>query len=140
MKIDNKKYLQKVEYIDKLLEDDNRLEEYITNIENSKFEVPSNIEELIKIKIDCENRKGKESYKFFNILKVACFSLVVMITWTAMTNISFASKNSDVVAKEEVDNVEEENKISTIYGKVNEFTNTFSSLLLSPVEFKGGER
>lgn len=142
MKINKNEYLEKIEYIDKILDNDDILNEYITNIEDSKFDVPSNIEEIVKLKINNEklNSTRKNNYKYLNILKVACFTLVVMVTWTAMTNISFASKRSETVAKEEVENVEKENKIAAVYGKVNEFTNTFSSLLLSPMEFEGGER
>lgn len=144
MKIDKKQYLKNINYIDKMLSNNDMLDEYISNIENSKFEVPSDIEEIIKLKINNEklDNKKKSNYKYINILKVACFSLVVMITWTAMTNISIYNKSSQNMAKEknQVDNVERENKISIIYGKVNDFTNTFSSLLLSPIDFKGGER
>ena len=143
MKIDKNKYLEKIECIDKMLDNEDVLNEYITNIENNKFDIPLNIEEIVKFKINSENLDyaRKNNYKYLNILKVACFTFVVMIIWTAMTNISFASKTSeDLIAKEEVENLERESKISTIYGKVNDFTSIFSSALLSPIEFKGGEK
>ena len=52
-----------------------------------------------------------------------------------MTNISFDNKKQ--IRKDE-NNIEDENKISVIYGKVTEYTNSFSKLLLSPVEIERG--
>lgn len=139
MKIDKKKYLKKIDYIDKMLSNTDILDEYVLNIENSEFEVPSNIEEMVRLNI---NNKKKSNYKYLNILKVACFSLVVMITWTAMNNISINRKLNKNIAKEKnpIDNVEIENRIFVIYGKANDITNTFSSVLLSPTSFEGGEK
>lgn len=142
MKIDKKQYLEKINYIEEMLSNEDMLSKYISNIENSKFETPENINEIIKLKINNKmlDDKKKNSYKYLNILKVACFTLVVMVMWTVMTNIPISKNSSENIANVEVENVEKENRIHTIYGKVNDFTSTFSNVLLSPIEFKGGKR
>ena len=55
-----------------------------------------------------------------------------MITWTAMNTIDVKDK---YINKEEINNLKSDNKISVIYGKVSDFTNVFSNLLLSPLEY-----
>lgn len=142
MKIDKKQYLEKINYIDEMLSNEDMLSKYISNVENSKFETPENINEIIKLKINNKklDDKKKNSYKYLNILKVACFTLVVMVMWTVMINIPISKNSSENIANVEVENVEKENRIHTIYGKVNDFTSTFSNVLLSPIEFKGGKR
>lgn len=135
MKIDEKYCKEKISKIDNLLNDEKLLKKYILDIESSKFEIPQNIQENIKLEFNKNIRLTKKQYSFFNICKVACFCLVVMITWTLMTNISF--DNEKQIRKDE-NNIEDENKISVIYGKVTEYTNSFSKLLLSPVEIERG--
>lgn len=140
MKLNKKYCVKKIKYIDSLLDNKDELDKYINNIENSKLDIPLNIEENIKLKLDTEKVKNdkKNNYKYLNILKVACFCLVVMITWAGMTNIQLTDKEYGDVKNNEVNNIERVNKISAIYGKVSNFTNVFSNLLLSPIEFERG--
>ena len=136
MKINEKYYEEKINKINNLLNDEKLFSKYILDIENNELEVPPNLEKNIGLSIKSKVDLRKNKYRFFSILKVACFCLVVMLTWTAMTNISFNKKEQ--FASEENNNMKEENKISVIYGKVTEFTNNFSNFLLSPIEIERG--
>lgn len=132
--------LDKIDEVDTLLNDDEILNNYIIDIENSKINVPILLDSKIKEKINEEIIKNnveddmeasyiRPKYSFINILKVACFTLIVMVSWFGMKNIIIENK----VSKIEVKEVNENNSLSIIFGKVNEYTNMFSSLLLNPI-------
>lgn len=78
--------------------------------------------------------KSEHKYSVVDILKIACFSLVVMISWGCISNI-----NVNNVSKIEIDSEKKDDDIFKIYGKFNEYTGKFSNLLLNPINFERGE-
>lgn len=133
----------KIEKIEELLEKDEMLEQYLLDLEKGPLKVPISLESSIKSKIQEESiRKKVEkniqeengNFNFLNLIKVACFTLIVMVCWFGMSNIGIHHEK-----EEQKEPVKEENKISAICGKVNEYTNMFSNLLLNPVERERGK-
>lgn len=73
---------EKQDKINKLLADEDELSKYLDKIENIEIKIPPNLEINISnnIKIIKEiNRKNKT--KFMDIVKVACFALVSVLSW-----------------------------------------------------------
>lgn len=133
-------YLFKMKIIDEMLESKKMYDEYIKNIENTGLQIPSDLTYKIKNKVLNKNdnkdniKINNDKLKYVSYLKVASFVLIVMVTWNMMLN-------SNIINKKDYEkDLIKENKLSMMYGKINEYTSNFSNLLLNPNIIKGGEK
>ena len=133
-------YLFKMKKIDEMLESKKMYDEYIKNIENTGLQIPSDLTYKIKNKVLNKNdnkdniKINNDKLKYVSYLKVASFVLIVMVTWNMMLN-------SNIINKKDYEkDLIKENKLSMMYGKINEYTSNFSNLLLNPNIIKGGEK
>lgn len=133
----------KIKFIDNLLENEDELEDYIKKIENEKIEVAkdldSKITNSIEIidKIQKENNsklniKQKSTYKFTDLVKVACFALISVLSWEIGIRQIDNMKNRDYV-KGNIDIIKEESKKD----KYN-ITEKLSEFMMGEI-IKGGE-
>ncbi|MDO4282955.1 MAG: hypothetical protein Q4D02_04885 [Clostridia bacterium] len=96
----------KINEIDKLLDDDSLLNDYVSMIDNSNVEIPSGLESRILngIKVRRIN-KQYQSNKFVDILKIVACTVVAICIWNSSipSNICYATskniKRSDVYTK-----------------------------------------
>lgn len=113
--------MNKLQKIDKILEDKNFLENYISEIEDKQIKVPSNLEQKILSKI---NKKRKIYYE--DICKiVACliFSLAICRT--------------DFIKNDELSNYEFDKPKASI--SINEKISDFCKWFTTPLEIEKGE-
>lgn len=133
----------KIRFIDNLLENENELEDYIKKIENEKIKISKDLDNKItndiKIinKIEKENNnklniKQRSTYKFTDLVKVACFALISVLSWEIGIRQIDNMKNRDCM-KENIDIIEEEGKKD----KAN-ITEKLSEFMMGEI-IKGGE-
>ena len=123
--------MNKLEYVNKLLETDD-LSNYINKIENdNSISPPNNLKD--KILINCYNsitcnKQKTINYKkiaFLDIMKVACFALIITLCTELFMNATYAStKTNDVHLKNN-------DKIYELCDKVNNVMTEFSDFMLS---------
>lgn len=133
----------KIKFIDNLLENEDELEDYIKKIENEKIEVAKDLDSKITnsieiiYKIQKENNdklniKQKSTYKFTDLVKVACFALISVLSWEIGIRQIDNMKNQYYV-KDNIDIIKEESKKD----KYN-ITEKLSEFMMGEI-IKGGE-
>lgn len=122
--------MNKLDYVNKLLESDN-ISDYIKNIEkNDSISPPSNLKNKILSKCYNYSNNTKVSYNkrkitFIDIIKVACFALVITLCTELFMNATYASTK--------VNNKQFKNNdtIYNICNKINNIMSDFSNFMLS---------
>ncbi len=133
----------KIKFIDNLLENEDELEDYIKKIENEKIEVAKDLDSKITNSIeiidkiqkennDKLNIKQKSTYKFTDLVKVACFALISVLSWEIGIRQIDNMKNRYYV-KDNIDIIKEESKKD----KYN-ITEKLSEFMMGEI-IKGGE-
>lgn len=133
----------KIKFIDNLLENEDELEDYIKKIENEKIEVAKDLDSKITNSIeiidkiqkennDKLNIKQKSTYKFTDLVKVACFALISVLSWEIGIRQIDNMKNQYYV-KDNIDIIKEESKKD----KYN-ITEKLSEFMMGEI-IKGGE-
>lgn len=129
----NNKLNSKLEEIDILLNNEDKLDEYIAEIENTKISYSIKLEERILYKITEDKNKVKNKTSYFTILKmVACMVLALILCQTDfIKNTDHISNNVEVVERKK-----EEEKLSFIDSKMNDISNFF----MKPIIIEKGEK
>ena len=122
--------MNKIDYINILLEKDN-LTDYIAKIENNtSIYPPEDLKQRIlstcyinNVTKKCTTRLNKK-YKFTDIIKVACFTLIIAICTEAIIHADLNSSNTNEFKSTA------EKIINTITFKLDELTKKFSNYML----------
>ncbi len=141
MKSDFKKIIQ----IDEMLDDEIKLQKYIDDIESSNDinnyeDIEDRILNKIKnIKNENKQMKNKQKMTKFDYLKVAGFTILVLILWNigSMTGIlSNSQVNADT--SKESENKQTKQSIDEIYQNINGVTNKISEFFVTPTNLERG--
>lgn len=118
----------KLDRIDKLLNNDNLFEEYINKIENSNFEIPIDLEKKILCGIYSKSNNVKKTNRFFDILKIVACTVVALCIWnsTLTSNTSYATNKSI--------------KRSEFYTKFDSVIENISNFFMTPITIERGEK
>lgn len=118
----------KLNRIDKLLNNDNLFEEYINKIENSNFEIPIDLEKKILCGIYSKSNNVKKTNRFFDILKIVACTVVALCIWnsTLTSNTSYATNKSI--------------KRSEFYTKFDSVIENISNFFMTPITIERGEK
>lgn len=119
----------KIDEIDKLLNDDSLLTDYINMIENSNLEIPVGLENRILngVNIKSINKPMREN-KFVGILKIVACTVVALCIWnfSVPSNISYAT-NKNI-------------KRSEFYTKFDSVMEDVSAFFMTPIKLERGEK
>jgi len=121
--------LNKLDYVNKLLDADN-ISDYIHEIENNNLiSPPSDLKDKIIAK--CYYNKSKEikvtkrKIALIDIIKVACFALIITLCTELFMNATYAStKTND-------NNLKRNEAIDKIKNKINNIMSEFSDFMLT---------
>lgn len=118
----------RIEEIDKLLNDDNLLDKYIDILENSNFEIPIGLENRVLNGVYSQNNIIKKTSKFFDILKIVACTVVALCIWssTLTSNTSYATNKSI--------------KRSEVYTKFDSVVEKISDFFMTPIIIEGREK
>lgn len=119
----------RISRIDKLLNNDSLLDEYINIIENSNFEIPEGLEKNILNFVCTKDKKiMKKSNRFVDILKIVACTVVALCIWnsTLTSNTSYATNKSI--------------KRSEFYTKFDSVMEDISKFFMTPIIFERGEK
>lgn len=110
--------MNKLEKIDKLIENDFKLEKYINEIQEKKIEIPEDLEEKVLSKI---NKKKKNKYA--DICKIA-----------ACLIFSLAVCRMDFITNDEIKNYQQEKDKPKSTISINEKISDFCKWATTPIE------
>lgn len=121
---------KKLNIIDELLSNDNNFQYYINNIENQDIAVPQELTKNMTNHIKLvDSVKEFRKYNFIDILKVACFALVTVLSWELVISIN----NIDY------SKLQEKTEIVSFSNKDNTITNKLGEFMMDEI-IKGGEK
>lgn len=122
-------YNNQIDKIDEILNDKDKFEKYINDIEMSNIKVPEDIEDNIKMKINKETLNNKNNinikkYKYYDILKIVACIIFSLVVWqSGLSKISVNCEKSYSVAESDIyKNINE--KIKNVNGF---FMNSYES-------------
>lgn len=119
----------RISRIDKLLNNDSLLNEYISMIENSNFGIPEGLDKKVLSFVYEQDKKIiKKSNKFVDILKIVACTVVALCIWnsTLTSNTSYATSKSI--------------KRSEFYVKFDSVMEDISNFFMTPIIFERGEK
>lgn len=119
----------RINRIDRLLNNDSLLNEYIDKIENSNFEIPEGLDKRVLNIIYTQDKKIiKKSNRFVEILKIVACTVVALCIWnsTLTSNTSYATNKSI--------------KRSEFYTKFDSVMEDISNFFMTPIIFERGEK
>lgn len=116
----------RLEEIDKLLNDNNLLDKYINILENSNIDIPIGLENRVLNGV--QSNITKKSNKFFDILKIVACTVVALCIWssTLTSNTSYATNKSI--------------KRSEFYTKFDSVVENISNFFMTPIIIEGREK
>ncbi len=114
----------KIEKIDKLLEDDDYLNEYIRSLDKKDIKVSKDLKTKITNRLE---KRGKK-ISYINVLKIAACTIFAVTICEC--SILFEKQRPEVV---------KEDKISSVYSAIMVKLNDINEMMLSPIVFERGE-
>lgn len=118
-----------IDEIDKLLNDDSLLNEYINKIDDSNLDIPSGLENRILNGVYVKSTNSlKKQNKFVDILKIVACTVVAICIWNLClsSNISYAT-NKNI-------------KRSEFYIKFDSVIGDINTFFMTPIKFERGEK
>lgn len=91
---------EKLKKIEMLLENENLFEQYVCEIENSELEVPYDLNQNIKSKLDAKILQPKsKNKKYFDILRLVACSVFAIMMWEMVLSKPVTYGNSQKIEK-----------------------------------------